>query len=194
MEPSQSQVLSEPLLAAKPQLKEKPCLGVRTSNPAPHPGHFICNSRTAIGLRFGCSGTASDPVEAPSNAKRPDQKSCGGIIATGVIQTGLDALGGVPGEAFVSLTAKGALAGSQVLAGYASTTIFIVGGSKTGIALGATGSTLTLAALATDGVKGAAELIPGIGQAVAVVSSVFDVAATVRNYGGCKGWWGGADW
>ena len=67
MEPSQSQVLPEPLLAAMPQLKEKPCQGVRTWNPALHPGQFIGNSRTAIGLRFGCLETASDPVVAPSN-------------------------------------------------------------------------------------------------------------------------------
>jgi hypothetical protein len=76
MEPSQSQVLPEPLLAAMPQLKEKPCQGVRTWNPALHPGQFIGNSRTAIGLRFGCLETASDPVVAPSNAfgVTPQQK------------------------------------------------------------------------------------------------------------------------
>jgi hypothetical protein len=75
MEPSQSQVLCEPLLAAMLQLKEKPCQGVRTWNPALHPGQFIGNSRTAIGLRFACSETASDPVVARNNGtpQQPQQ-------------------------------------------------------------------------------------------------------------------------
>jgi hypothetical protein len=77
MEPSQSQVLCEPLLAAMLQLKEKPCQGVRTWNPALHPGQFIGNSRTAIGLRFACSETASDPVVAPNNGPTWSQKNKG---------------------------------------------------------------------------------------------------------------------
>src|SRR5579863_5571498 len=51
MEPSQSQVLSEPLLAAMPQLKEKLHQGVPSSDPAPHLGHEVLNSTVAIGLR-----------------------------------------------------------------------------------------------------------------------------------------------
>jgi hypothetical protein len=73
MEPSQSQVPCEPLLAAMPQLKEKPCLGVRSSDPALHPGQFVCNSRTAIGLQFGWSGIVSGPVVAPSNGQTTPQ-------------------------------------------------------------------------------------------------------------------------
>ena len=131
---------------------------------------------------------------APSKPGQETQQNCGAIIATGVVQTGLDALGAIPGEAVASLTAKEALAGSQVLAGFGSTAISVAGGSKIGMGAGATGITLGVASVATDGIKGAAELIPVVGQYVAVGSSLFDVAATVRNYGGCKGWWGGADW
>lgn len=51
MEPSQSQVLCEPLLAAMPQLKEKLHQGVPSNNPAPYQGHEVCNSTAAIGFR-----------------------------------------------------------------------------------------------------------------------------------------------
>jgi hypothetical protein len=50
-----------------PQLSEKPRHGVQSWNPAPHPGQFVCNSRTAIGLQFGWSGIVSGTVVAPSN-------------------------------------------------------------------------------------------------------------------------------
>ena len=93
-----------------------------------------------------------------------------------------------------SPSSRSAQAGSQVLASFGSTAISVAGGSKIGIGVGATGTTLSVVSVATDGIKGAAELIPVVGQYVAIGSSIFDVAATVRNYGGCKGWWGGADW
>jgi hypothetical protein len=53
--------------AAMPQLSEKPRHGVQSWNPAPHPGQFVCNSRTAIGLQFGWSGIVSGTVVAPNN-------------------------------------------------------------------------------------------------------------------------------
>ena len=68
MQPAFSTPFPEPLPAAMPQLSEKPRHGVRSWNPAPHPGHFVCNSRTAIGLQFGWSGIVSDTVVAPSNS------------------------------------------------------------------------------------------------------------------------------
>lgn len=46
-------------------------------------------------------------------------------------------------------------------------------------------------ATATDGAKGAAELIPAVGQAVAVGSVFWDIGSTIYEYGGCKGWWSG---
>jgi hypothetical protein len=68
MQPAFSTPFPEPLPAAMPQLSEKPRHGVRSWNPAPHPGHFLCNSRTAIGLQFGRSGNVSGTVVAPNNA------------------------------------------------------------------------------------------------------------------------------
>lgn len=127
---------------------------------------------------------------APSNPALP-QKSCGRILAKGAVQTGLDALGAIPGEALVSLTAKETLAGGQVLAGFGSTAISVVSGDKIGSSAGATGTTLSVLSVATDGIKGAAELIPTVGQAVAIGSSLWDIGSTVYEYGGCKGWWSG---
>jgi hypothetical protein len=83
------------------QLSKNSRQGVRSCNPALHPGQFVCNSRTAIGLRWACSGTASDPVEAPSKGQTWSQfgqaaKSCaassfglstaaaGGAVASGL--------------------------------------------------------------------------------------------------------------
>jgi len=67
MQPAFSTPFPEPLPAAMPQLSEKPRHGVQSWNPAPHPGQFVCNSRTAIGLQFGWSGIVSGTVVAPSN-------------------------------------------------------------------------------------------------------------------------------
>jgi hypothetical protein len=76
MQPAFSTPFPEPLPAAMPQLSEKPRHGVQSWNPAPHPGQFVCNSRTAIGLQFGWSGIVSGTVVAPSNAfgVTPQQK------------------------------------------------------------------------------------------------------------------------
>ena len=71
MQPAFSTPFPEPLPAAMPQLSEKPRHGVRSWNPAPHPGHFLCNSRTAIGLQFGRSGNVSGTVVAPNNSQQP---------------------------------------------------------------------------------------------------------------------------
>jgi len=67
MQPAFSTPFPEPLPAAMPQLSEKPRHGVRSWNPAPHPGQFVCNSRTAIGLQFGWSGIVSGTVVAPNS-------------------------------------------------------------------------------------------------------------------------------
>jgi hypothetical protein len=65
MEPAQLQAFSEPLLAAMPQLKEKPCLGVPSKNPALHPGHSVCQSTTALGVSWSvASGTRQSDMIA----------------------------------------------------------------------------------------------------------------------------------
>ena len=51
MQLASSAAFPEPLLAAMPQLKEKPHMGVPSSNPALHQGHEVCNSTTALGLQ-----------------------------------------------------------------------------------------------------------------------------------------------
>jgi hypothetical protein len=61
----------ELLLAAMPQLSEKPRMGVRSKNQAWHPGFNVCNSTAAIGLQFRCSGIVSGPVVAPNNIPNP---------------------------------------------------------------------------------------------------------------------------
>jgi hypothetical protein len=76
MQPAFSTPFPEPLLAAKPQLSEKPRLGVRSKNPAWHPGFNVCNSTAAIGLQFRCSETVSGPVVAPNNQRQQITKEC----------------------------------------------------------------------------------------------------------------------
>ena len=51
MQSALSQAFSEPLLAAMPQLSEKPHQGVPSSHPALYLGHEVCKSTTALGLR-----------------------------------------------------------------------------------------------------------------------------------------------
>ena len=84
MQPAFSTPFPEPLPAAMPQLSEKPRHGVRSWNPAPHPGHFLCNSRTAIGLQFGRSGNASGTVVAPNSGAT----TCTGPATVSAVGTG----------------------------------------------------------------------------------------------------------
>jgi len=51
MQSALNQAFSEPLLAAMPQLSEKPHQGVPSSNPALYLGHEVSKSTTALGLR-----------------------------------------------------------------------------------------------------------------------------------------------
>lgn len=125
---------------------------------------------------------------APNNAT-PWYKSCGAQAAGSfLLHGGIDALGVIPGEKFVSLTAKGVLVGAQVLGGDASAAISVAGHDKTGIGFGAVGVPLSLAGLAVDGVEGAAELIPVAGQFVAGAAALWDLGSTGYEYGKCKRW------
>jgi len=72
MEPAQSQAFSESLLAAMPQLREKPHLGVPSSNPALYLGHEVSNSTTALGLR---AALHLDRVQSRSTGKERDAES-----------------------------------------------------------------------------------------------------------------------
>jgi RHS repeat-associated protein len=72
MEPAQSQAFSESLLAAMPQLREKPHLGVPSSNPALYLGHEVCNSTTALGLR---AALHLERIRSRSTGKERDAES-----------------------------------------------------------------------------------------------------------------------
>jgi hypothetical protein len=48
VESNLSQAFSDSLLAAMPQLNEKPRLGVPSRNPAPNQGQEVCNSTAAM--------------------------------------------------------------------------------------------------------------------------------------------------
>ncbi len=67
MQPAFSTPIPEPHIAAMPQLSGNSRHGVLSRNPAPQPGRFVCNSRTAIGLQFRCSGIVSGTVVAPNS-------------------------------------------------------------------------------------------------------------------------------
>jgi len=73
MESTANHAFPESLLAAMPQLSEKPRMGVRSKNPAWHPGLNVCNSTVVLGLQFRCSETVSGPVVAPNNGTQPKQ-------------------------------------------------------------------------------------------------------------------------
>ena len=81
MQPAFSTPFPEPLPAAMPQLSEKPRHGVRSWNPAPHPGFNVCNSTAVLGLQFRSSGIVSGPVVAPNKpappTPQPPKDACG---------------------------------------------------------------------------------------------------------------------
>ncbi len=106
MQPAFSTPFPEPLPVAMPQLSEKPRHGVRSWNPALHPGQFVCNSRTAIGLQIGCSGIVSGTVVAPSNAPVVATPSTG-------VCTGAGAVAGASAGALIG-EGVGALVGGGV--------------------------------------------------------------------------------
>jgi hypothetical protein len=97
MESTLNHAFPESLLAAMPQLSEKPHMGVPSKNPAWHPGFNVCNSTAVLGLQFRCSETVSGPVVAPSNAVTDfakqwwkDVKSCVGGVGIPAIKNALN--------------------------------------------------------------------------------------------------------
>jgi RHS repeat-associated protein len=72
MEPAHLQAISEPLLAAMPQLNEKLRLGVPSKNPALNLGHSFSNSTVAIGMR---AGLALEAVRSRYTGKERDTES-----------------------------------------------------------------------------------------------------------------------
>ena len=87
MEPVLIPAFPEPLLAAMPQLSEKPRLGFTTRNPPWNPGFNVCNSTAAMGLQFACSKTVYAPVDPANNADNGSiwdscGSSCGAALST----------------------------------------------------------------------------------------------------------------
>jgi RHS repeat-associated protein len=72
MYPALSARIPDGLLAAMPQLREKPHQGVPSKNPAWNPGPNVCNSTVAIGLR---AGLALERVRSRSTGKERDTES-----------------------------------------------------------------------------------------------------------------------
>jgi RHS repeat-associated protein len=72
MQLASSAAFPEPLLAAMPQLKEKPHMGVPSSNPALHQGHEVCNSTTALGLQ---AALHLERIRSRSTGKERDAES-----------------------------------------------------------------------------------------------------------------------
>ena len=140
-----------------------------------------------------CTGMAE---VAPKTANAPNNptpsKDCGEIPAKGVLQTGLDALGIIPGEGTVAAAfygGKEAFQAVQFGVGLDSTGISAAGGDGIGTSLGATGTGIGLLGKYSGLIKGGAELIPVAGQWIAGAATVWDIGSTVYEYGGCKGWW-----
>jgi hypothetical protein len=179
MEPSQSQVLCEPLLAALPQLKEKPCLGVRTWNPALRPGQFVGNSRTAMGLRFRCSGTVSDPVEAPSNAAPWYKNTCvTNALEAGALSVGIDSIGLIPEAGGIARIIGHGAGYRGIVADQAGYRVVNAFGKSTSTASGLNGLFDTSPqALISTGLT-VAGFIPGLGQLAAGASIVNDAIKT----------------
>jgi hypothetical protein len=69
MEPALNTPFPPPSVCPTGQLSGNSRHGVRSWNPAQHPWQFVCNSRTAIGLQFRCSGNVSGTVVAPNNGE-----------------------------------------------------------------------------------------------------------------------------
>jgi len=182
MQPAFSTPFPEPLPAAMPQLSEKPRHGVQSWNPAPHPGQFVCNSRTAIGLQFGWSGIVSGTVVAPNNGYPGSSYTklfcAGDALRANGASTALDAVGIIPGGGNL-------LHGIQLGAGVISAGISVFGEARDA-ALSAGGLGLAFAdkAGASIALHGT-ELIPVAGNILSGVSTYYDVKALAATYKSC---------
>lgn len=185
MQPAFSTPFPEPLPAAMPQLSEKPRHGVRSWNPAPHPGHFLCNSRTAIGLQFGRSGNVSGTVVAPNNGTQNKKLQCaeealknnGVALALDAASLGVDAFG--PEAQYAKL-------GIGLGLSTAATINSAVHQDMTGAGLGMASYLKAPTELAaTSAGWGWAKWIPGAGVLMDGYSAYHDVSATISDYNAC---------
>ena len=132
MEPVLIPAFLEPLLAAMPQLSEKPRLGFTTRNQAWNPGFNVCNSTVAMGLQFACSKTVYAPVDPANN---------GDTITTFTATKALTEVGAGIGSLFgPEGTLIGAVVGSQLGLGanisWVSSTHSLYFGPNSGICAG----------------------------------------------------------
>jgi len=69
---------ADPALAASVELAENSRLGFARKNPALHPGQWVANSRTPLGLPICCSKTVSDHIDAANNCA-PYSPGCSNV-------------------------------------------------------------------------------------------------------------------
>lgn len=97
MESALSTPFPPPSVCPTGQLSGNSRHGVRSWNPAQHPWHFVCNSRTAIGLQFGWSGIVSGTVVAPNNGISDAKWNCEQNVIMGSLVHGAASALGVDG-------------------------------------------------------------------------------------------------
>ena len=121
--------------------------------------------------------------------KTADDKHCGRNLALGVAQTGIDALGVIPGEGSLKAAfnvGAEALGKAQLGAGLASFVISKANHDSPGKLLGGAGIALVAGDLSqASSLKNWAEAIPVAGQAVAAAATVYDVVNTIHEAVGC---------
>ena len=114
---------------------------------------------------------------------------CAVNLALGVAQTGLDALGVIPGEGSLKAAfniGAAALGRTQLGAGLVSFVISKINHDTPGKAFGGAGIALVAGDLSQAGsLKNYAEAIPVAGQAVAAVATVYDTINTIHEAVGC---------
>jgi hypothetical protein len=200
MEPALSTPFPLPLVCLTGPLSGNSRHGVTSRNPALNPGQFVSNSRTTIGLRFPCSGTASGLVVAPSKGPRSGYESLfclGDALQANGLSLALDAVGLIP-EAEGFIKAFENTAGYQIAravgnnAGYRGVVATQYGMMAVAQAKGGVSMINGALGLGDTSVKGristaatVAGFIPGLGTYAAGVSIGVDASKTYDAQSAC---------
>jgi hypothetical protein len=123
----------------------------------------------------------SSLINAPSNGpQKPWYKSCGAqAVGSFLLHGSIDALGAIPVAGEATAAAQFGLGLASTAYGIGDTSVngsVATGLGTTGIALGIAGKSAGIAAI-----KGTAELVPVLGQAVAIGSVIWDGASGGRR-------------
>jgi hypothetical protein len=184
------------LLATNALLAENSRQGLPTSTQTLYQGFEFAISSTVLGFQFGCSESASYPVDAPN---KPTKGQClgqalaedGNGVSLGLDVAGV-AAGFLPGGGLVTGSARAAniAFGAQVGLTAASTGVSVGYRSGPGIVLGILGGQVALTAktaeaLGEDAVEAFGESIPIVGVAVSTGALLYDGYQTYKAYSGC---------